>query len=687
MQSTASAGEKRAGSNLMPMVVLLLILLLAAYLRWYKLGYAFVGGDQSILLNIAMRYVNGGELPLAANKSSAGIMNPPFIVYLLAAPLFVQSALQAVHLFLGLIGFGAVLALALYARWLFGWRVAILATLLLATNPWAVHYSRFIWNPNPIPFFATLLLFSLIAIVLDRQRALHIVLMGFSLAAITQLHLSGLVMVFVTGLTLLLFGRSWLNSDWRRLLLPFLLGAGVALLLYWPFIQFEKAVAYADLRAVATALTGQAANSDPLGVGEAETNAASFLLVQELATGNGIEHVLGLSGDDPPGLAWAEFGARLLFWLSLLYVAVGPFAWLRWRTAPSTHQETKAYARYVTQIILLLWFLVPILLYVRHTVYLQNYYFLYIYPAPAIAGALLIDQALTWVAGEQQRFPRQLWLSRFVAVLLLMPILLLSFWQAGLFQRWFAAVADGTIVLDRQAREVDQAIQTATTTLRQNPACDLTILAEGGTVEQASLGVMEQFLSPTPVRYVDGQRGYIIPADCSIYMTVRDTIADGWLATSGQPLGQTIQAGSEVWRFILVDGAAAPDEVSARWENGLSLLTTEVEGEFVAGSLLTATYTWRVDAVPAPGHYHFFNHLLDSEGAILTQDDAPAVESIYWQVGDQLVTRFYFQLPAELPSGEFSLLVGQYLWPELARIGRQDSPDTTYLVRTFPAVR
>lgn len=69
------------------LLLILLALGVAAYLRFAALAYSEIGPDQSILTLIAMRFVNGGPLPLAANKSSAGIMNPPLIVYLLALPL------------------------------------------------------------------------------------------------------------------------------------------------------------------------------------------------------------------------------------------------------------------------------------------------------------------------------------------------------------------------------------------------------------------------------------------------------------------------------------------------------------------------------------------------------------------------------------------------------------------------
>ena len=152
-----SINRETAVSSLFPFSLLLLFLTVAAYLRLRGLEHSPILGDQSILLNIGMRFVNTGEIPLAANKSSAGIMNPPLIAYLLSLPLFIRTTLTAVHLFQGLMGVTAVAVLAIYAQRLFGWRVALLATFLFAVNPWAVYYSRFIWNPNPIPLFATLL--------------------------------------------------------------------------------------------------------------------------------------------------------------------------------------------------------------------------------------------------------------------------------------------------------------------------------------------------------------------------------------------------------------------------------------------------------------------------------------------------------------------------------------------------
>ena len=60
------------------------ILLLGLALRLRGLDTTGLWGDQAFTLNTAMRWVNGGAMPLAANKSSVGFVNPPMIEYLYA---------------------------------------------------------------------------------------------------------------------------------------------------------------------------------------------------------------------------------------------------------------------------------------------------------------------------------------------------------------------------------------------------------------------------------------------------------------------------------------------------------------------------------------------------------------------------------------------------------------------------
>ena len=61
------------------MLIAAAIMLLALALRLRGLDTTALWGDQAFTLNAAMRWVNGGDMPLAANKSSVGFVNPPMI--------------------------------------------------------------------------------------------------------------------------------------------------------------------------------------------------------------------------------------------------------------------------------------------------------------------------------------------------------------------------------------------------------------------------------------------------------------------------------------------------------------------------------------------------------------------------------------------------------------------------------
>ena len=84
------------------------ILLFALLLRLRGLDTTGLWGDQAFTLNTAMRWVNGGPLPLAANKSSVGFVNPPLIEYLYGAALFLWGDILSVSLLTLLGGLVAV---------------------------------------------------------------------------------------------------------------------------------------------------------------------------------------------------------------------------------------------------------------------------------------------------------------------------------------------------------------------------------------------------------------------------------------------------------------------------------------------------------------------------------------------------------------------------------------------------
>jgi hypothetical protein len=496
---------------------LAILLAIGGYLRGAGWAHNPIEGDQSILISIAMRFVNRGweAFPLAANKSSAGIMNPPLIEYLYLLPLLVQPSLKLLHWFQAGLSLAAVLLLYLYSAPLFGRPVAFLAALFMAASPWAVYYGRFIWNPNPIPLFSTLALLALLAALAHGRSPTHLSVALLGLAAVTQLHLSGLVLIPVFGLSLWLFWPHWLRPSSQRGWGSLGMGILLAFLLYLPFLLFQKGVGFQDVQAVLGALQGGTEN-----VREAQTNAASLLLNWDLASGHGYIEAVGLAGQVGGWARPLTLAMRTLTAVAFAFALLRPLVAM-WHGRCWPHALP---ARERSYLILALWMSVPILLYVRHTVYLQNYYFLYLYPAPFIALALMLEEGWQWLR------PRQPVLASACALL----VLALPLGQFALSTQRLDALQMGQGHPARTAAQMAEAITAAQQALHNHSTCDLIIVAEGGAIESSTFGLMEDFLYPTPVRLLDGGRGYIVPAQCAIYLNaVGDELVASWLAEAG----------------------------------------------------------------------------------------------------------------------------------------------------------
>ena len=82
--------------------------------------------------------------------------------------------------------------------------------------------------------------------------------------------------------------------------------------------------------------------------------------------------------------------------------------------------------------------------------------------------------------------------------------------------------------------------------------------------------------------------------------------------------------------------------------------------------------------------YHFYNHLLDSSGNRLAQDDRPAFPANQWRNGDRVIS--FFSAPiTKVPS---ALRIGMYTYPQLENIpiitqaGNFEAPDVTINLHT-----
>lgn len=85
---------------------------------------------------------------------------------------------------------------------------------------------------------------------------------------------------------------------------------------------------------------------------------------------------------------------------------------------------------------------------------------------------------------------------------------------------------------------------------------------------------------------------------------------------------------------------------------------------FRAGDILAITAFWTLDQPAPAADYVTFVHLRDEQGRNLTQRDVPPWFGLFppqsWQPGSLVTERLDLPLPANLPPGKYSLVLGMY---------------------------
>jgi hypothetical protein len=640
-------------------VLALLVLGLALFLRVRRLDTTEIWADQALTLSIAMQWVGGGEMPLAANKSSVGFMNPPMIEYLFAAALRVWPDILSVAIMTLVSGMVAVAVTGWATYRVFGKSAAFWAALLFAVNPWGVFYSQQIWNQTMVPVFASLMFTCLLLYFATEPRPIYLILSFAWAACMTQVHPGTAVQLLTMGLICAIF--------WRKLRVwPLVAGGAIFVLSYVPFLLYESGVGWTDVKALLD-LAGEPAPLSP----------AAILLSFDLLRAQGLFRAAKY-------VVQFDTLATVLLALSLAY-AVGACGRALVRRRGS--QETAQRATGLT--ILLLWFFAPILFYLRSAHYLQIYYLIGQWPAHFIligicmAGLQRVIERLTQNA-RRKVARRVLQLATWVVLL---PLLALVGWQA-----WFnLQVQDHRLDAHNgspQIRHVRTAIRTSRQLLAERPECDLVVVAKGHHLEASELSLLRGFVSWERVLLTDGDLAVPVPAPCAVYLdALPGSQTSAWLEAVAAPLSEdTIEVLGERWRFYdLPEGARAhvvegffPQEPLATWANGVALARYE-RGPVRPGTVLRLAIAWSVETQPPEVVYHFGTYLLTLDNQLIAQSDGPGFDSIQWREGDSFITWFDIAVPLDLPPGDYQIAVALYTWPGLERIDLTAGANTAFL--------
>lgn len=214
-------------------LVLLIIVLVAAFVRLYRISdYMHFLGDEGRDVLVVKRTLIDHKITLLGPVTSVGSIYLGPIYYYMMAPFLYVFNMNPVGpaVMIALLSIFTVILIYLIGMEYFSWSMAIIASTLYALSPLVIFYSRFSWNPNAVPFFVLLLVYSLMKIVLKEKSNWSFVC-GLCLGVILQLHYLALMFIPIIFAVLLLFRKLNLKA-----LFKIIIGT---IITFSPFLIFE----------------------------------------------------------------------------------------------------------------------------------------------------------------------------------------------------------------------------------------------------------------------------------------------------------------------------------------------------------------------------------------------------------------------------------------------------------------
>lgn len=246
-------------------IVLLLILALAAFLRLFRIDeYMTFLADEGRDVLIVRKLLVDGDLIFVGPGTSIGTMYLGPLYYYMMAPALLLANFSPVGpaVMIALLGVLTVFFLWYVARTWFGKVPAFIVSFLYATSPTVIIFSRSSWNPNIMPFFALLSIFSIWK-VYKEQKFTWLIFLGVSFAFVLQSHYLGLLLLPILLVYWILANIKVRNLDKvkrKNFLISSLFGLGFFTLLMLPLVLFDLKHDLRNFRAMISFATGSNEN-------------------------------------------------------------------------------------------------------------------------------------------------------------------------------------------------------------------------------------------------------------------------------------------------------------------------------------------------------------------------------------------------------------------------------------------
>ncbi len=263
--------------NKIEFVLLLVILLVGAFLRFYQIRdqATFLGDEGRDAIVVKRMIVDHKFTLLGPTVSFGNLYLGPIYYYMMIIPLWL-SRLDPVGPAMMVASFGVLSIFLVYllGREFFDKVSGLSAAALYAVSHLIIVHTRSSWNPNPVPFFALLTIYALWRLVKYKDEK-WITLVGTSLGIIFQLHY--IAFAFIGSIFLIfLILKIRLSRKW------YLLGVLSFLALISPQVLFEIRHNFVNFKAMIDFFLKRGQHAASAGVGFDKL--APFSLYQRLFT-------------------------------------------------------------------------------------------------------------------------------------------------------------------------------------------------------------------------------------------------------------------------------------------------------------------------------------------------------------------------------------------------------------------
>jgi hypothetical protein len=630
-------------------MVLLSILLLATFLRFYHLDWTEYKLDEANISRLALALVRYGKVPVWGLGSSVGIYNGALSEWLLAIPYALSSNPLVATGFVAAFNVLAVAMTFAFTRKLAGSRAAWIATLLFAVAPWAVINSRKLWAQDLLPPFVIAYVWTAYLAFIDK-KPWWLVVHALALSACIQLHYSALTLVFLSAFYVLVFW--WRKWPWKVLLATVAAG----LLSMGPFLYLDAITIAPDM------MTGQP-HAFPnvtrivqtVLYRKAVVDTTAFQMAWIMITGHDLHSLAGpqefrnfLNSTLPAG--------PILTGLGVLMVAA--WVWALWRAARQRDSDQARGGFLVAMGVIF-----PILLFVWHSTPVYPHYLILLYPWPFVLLGMLLD----WLPSHHPAWRAGVWGGALVIVIAAAQV------YSYLAITHFVAGRDTPGGYGTPAGLTLRAVKSAEQMAREAGG-SIVVLADGDNVEADNIAsIWDVLVDPAfDPRVVDRRMASVMPAGPAalVYAPGASAVETDVVRLPLRPGEGEYQiarwTGTEEATLSEVQKVFAPP--GGRWANGVQLLMAGPVA-LEAGETYSWTLVWHVGSLPPPGaDYHWFNHLVDEAGKRVAQRDGVGFPSRSWRVGDTVITWFDVPIAPDAAPGKYTMRVGMYTYPDVQNV-------------------